>query len=202
MVHFCTFTYKYRFTNNPKFCIQAFTYKQSIALLNLRRLSPPTHEASAGPREDRMKNLKTILIVFAIIAMTVILVNCQGAVGVDITPHPKDVTIWYERVLPAPYPDATAKPIFVWSYYGDGQPHAGFTTLKPVGENTFSCEVRIMTEAKITVCVVDPKYGGEWVCKRLFVEAPDVDKQEVPAETLQGQVAFILGNDGKVRKYS
>jgi hypothetical protein len=125
--------------------------------------------------------------------------SCSDPTGPEDITQFKAVAILYERVLPAPVPGGVGQPVLSWLYYYGGEPQQGTPAMTPVDENMFSAAVNIRTETQVALHVVDPQYP-DWVCRRLFVEAADVARQEVPADGLYGQVGFILGNDGIVRR--
>ena len=123
---------------------------------------------------------------------------CTSFTGPDDITEFKNVTITYERVLPVPLPDATGQPALSSKFTHGSDVWDETTVMTAIDENTFSLGLGIRTETATALHVVDPKYP-DWVCQRLFVEAADVQRQEIPAAQLYGQVAFVLGNDGKVR---
>ena len=132
-------------------------------------------------------------------ALFVLSFRCSNPTGPEDITQFKAVAIVYERVLPAPVPGGVGQPVLSWLYYYGGEPQQGTPAMTPVDENMFSAAVNIRTETQVALHVVDPQYP-DWVCRRLFVEAADVARQEVPADGLYGQVGFILGNDGIVQR--
>jgi hypothetical protein len=125
-------------------------------------------------------------------------IRCTSFTGPDDITEFKNVTITYERVLPVPLPEGTGQPTLSSKFSHGSDVWDETAAMTTVDENTFSVGIGIRTETTIGVHVVDPKYP-DWVCRRLFVEAADVQRQEIPAAQLYGQVAFVLGNDGKIR---
>ncbi len=123
--------------------------------------------------------------------------RCSNPTGPEDITEFKSVTIRYERVLPAPDPGAVGQPVLSWLYYHGGEAQQGDSAMASLDENTFSVEVGIRTETQVALHIVDPRYP-DWVCRRLFVEALDVVRQEIAAGALYGQVAFILRNDGQL----
>jgi hypothetical protein len=90
------------------------------------------------------------------------------------------------------------QPSLHYLFYHGGETQEGTVAMIFIDENTFSIGIGIRTETPIAVYVIDPKYT-DWVSRSLYVEAPDVTRQAIPAAGLYGQAAFILGNDGIVR---
>jgi len=123
------------------------------------------------------------------------LFHCTDPTGAEDVTEFKTITIRYERVLPTPDPGGLGQPVLSWLYYYGGEAQQGSPAMATVAENTFSVGVGIRTETPIALHVVDPQYP-DWVRRRLFVEGADVQRQEIPAADLYGQVSFILGNDG------
>lgn len=133
-----------------------------------------------------------------LVALGVLSSGCSDPAGPEDITQFKAVTIVYERVLPPSNPGGIGQPILSWLYYYGGGAQQGEPTMTTIDENTFSAAVNIRTETPVALHVVDPQYL-DWVCERLFVEAADVARQEIVAEGVIGQIAFILGNDGIVR---
>ncbi len=123
--------------------------------------------------------------------------GCSNPTGPEDITEFKAATIVYERVPPIPDPGGVGQPVLSWLYYYGGEPQQGSPAMTATAENTFSVGVNIRTETPVGLHVVDPRYP-DWVCRRLFVEAPDVARQEIAAAGLYGQVSFILRNDGVV----
>jgi len=123
--------------------------------------------------------------------------RCSDPTGPEDITEYKSVTIRYERALPIPDPGAVGQPVLSWLYYHGGEVQQGDSAMTSIEENTFSVEVGIRTETQVALHVIDPQYP-DWVCRRLFLEALDVARQEIAAGALYGQVAFILRNDGRV----
>ena len=124
--------------------------------------------------------------------------RCSNPTGPEDITQFKAITIIYERVLPAPDPGGAGQPVLSWLYLHGGETQQGEPSMTTIDVNAFSAAVNIRTETQVAVHVVDPRYP-DWVCRRLFVEAVDVARQEIASAELYGQVAFILGNDGIVR---
>jgi hypothetical protein len=132
-----------------------------------------------------------------LVALGVLSSGCSNPTGPEDITQFKAVIIVYERVLPAPNPGGIGQPVLSW-LYDHGGLQQGEPTMTTIDVNTFSAAVNIRTETQVALHVVDPQYP-DWVCRRLFVEAVDVARQEIAAAELYGQIAFILGNDGIVR---
>lgn len=132
-----------------------------------------------------------------LVILGVLFQACASPTGPEDITQFKAVTIVYERVLPAPDPGGVGQPVLSWLYYYGGT-QQGEPPMTTVGADTFSVAVNIRTETQVALHVVDPQYP-DWVCRRLFVEAADVPRQEIASAELYGQIAFILGNDGIVR---
>jgi len=124
--------------------------------------------------------------------------RCSDPAGPEDITQFKAATIIYDRVLPAPDPGGVGQPVLSWLYYHGGETQQGSPAMTAVDANTFSAAVNIRTETQVALHVVDPQYT-DWVCRRLFVEAADVPRQEIASAELYGQIAVILGNDGIVR---
>lgn len=144
-----------------------------------------------------MPRTRLVLLPF-LVALCVLSPGCSDPTGPEDITDFKAVTVIYERVLPAPDPGGIGQPILSWLYYYGGGAQQGEPTMTTAGENTFSAAVNIRTETQVALHVVDPQYP-DWVCRRLFVEAADIARQEIASAELYGQIAFILGNDGIVR---
>jgi hypothetical protein len=125
--------------------------------------------------------------------------RCSNPAGPEDITEFKAVTIIYERVPPIPDPGGVGQPVLSWLYYHGGEAQQGSPSMTTIDETTFSADVGIRTETQVALHVVDPQYP-DWVCRRLYVEAVDVARQEIPADELYGQVAFILGNDRIIRR--
>jgi hypothetical protein len=138
-----------------------------------------------------------LLLPLFLVALGVLSQGCSNPTGPEDITQFKAVTIVYERVLPAPDPGGVGQPVLSWLYYYGGS-QQGEPPMTTVDVTTFTAAVNIRTETQVALHVVDPQYP-DWVCRRLFVEAADVARQEIASADLYGQVAFILGNDGIVR---
>lgn len=152
-----------------------------------------------GPRQARPELIRArapllLLVVF----LGTFISRCSNPTGPEDITQFKAVTIIYERVPPAPDPGGAGQPVLSWLYYHGGEAQQGTPSMTTIDVNAFSASVNIRTETQVGLHVVDPQYP-DWVCRRLFVEAVDVARQEIASAELYGQLAFILGNDGIVR---
>ena len=136
-----------------------------------------------------MKKLNVCLIGFAILVIAVFSMTCVGAVGPDITPKEKTVSVKYIRVQP--YDTQSSERVTLnWEYPN----YAGAQGMTKQAEDTFTAGALIRTETRITMKIID-WWKPNYVCKRIFIE----NQELIFPGTEFGWVQFIYHNDGKIK---
>ncbi|MDP3052331.1 MAG: hypothetical protein Q8N42_02370 [bacterium] len=133
---------------------------------------------------------KHVLIVFAILTMAVMFSGCgTGAIGPDIIPKDKWVSVKYVRVQPSD-PQSPDRATLNWDLGSTGAGMAGMTK---EAEDTFVASAQIKTETKVNMKVLDVR-KPDYVCKRLFIDGHEL----IFGGSEFGSVQFIYRNDGTI----
>jgi len=145
-----------------------------------------------------MKNLKTVLIVFAIIAMTAMFFSCGLITGPsdpddpndpDTTPKNISVEVKYIRIEPW-YLESPEVVSLNWKYSNT----QGAAVMPKISENTHAVgNIPIKTETRITMRALDARKRGG-VRKRFFINGVEL----IFNGSEYGDVVFVLHNNGKI----
>jgi len=143
-----------------------------------------------------MKNLKNVLMIFAIFAMAVIFTACATTTGPDDPKDiPKDVSVDVRYIRIEPWYLESSEVVSLNWKYSDTQ---GAADMPKIAENThLMSSLRIKTKTRITMGAEDWRKHGK-VRKRFFISFEGKETELVFNGSEYGEVVFILHNDGTI----